>query len=274
MKFFVRKFIKYLFIPFGLFYNIFNKQENKIVILMYHRVNDSINKELSVKKNNFIWQMKYLKKSKFNVISMDDAVYKIKSKNINGRYVVLTFDDGYEDFYYNAYPVLTKHCFPATMYLVPGFIEMQRTFWWDEDIGVSELMNWSQIYELCKSNLITIGSHTLNHPNLENKKDEGEIRYELEMSKLLLENRLKKSINHFCYPQGCFSKDAEKVAKEIYQTGVLIFNGKDITNSFDSNFLYRLKRIPVQNSDGKFLFISRLKGFLILEELIRKLIRK
>ncbi len=65
-------------------------------------------------------------------------------------------------------------------------------------------MDWSQIYELCKNNLITIGSHTLNHLNLENKKDEGEIRYELEMSKLLLENRLKKSINHFCYPQGGF----------------------------------------------------------------------
>lgn len=274
MKFFIRKIIKYLFIPFGLFYNIFNKHESKIVILMYHRVNDSINKELSVKKDNFIWQMNYLKKSKFNVISIDEAVYKIENKKVNGMYVVITFDDGYEDFYFNSFPILKKQCFPATIYLVPGFIEMQRTFWWDKDIGESKLMNWCQINELCKNNLITIGSHTVNHINLENRLDEEEIRYEVEMSKLLLEYKIKKTVDHFSYPYGSFTKASEKIVKEIYKTGVLIFKGKDITDSFDSSYLYRLKRIPVQNSDGKFIFAFRLKGLLILEELIRKIIRK
>lgn len=269
----ILKIIKYLFVPFGVIYSFFRRKRNEVIILLYHRVNDRYHTERDVTVGNFCWQMDYLKRRGYTVISMDEAYDRIMAGEIHGRYAVLTFDDGYEDFYLNAYPVLKQHGFPSTVYLATGYIETNRTYWWDMDIGESRLMNWKQIEELSGSGIVDFGSHTINHSN-PCKSSKAEWRKELYMSRKTLEDRLKKRIRHFAYPGGAYSKLSEKMVKKYYDTGVLIFRGDKVTSNIRPDSRAKLKRMPVQRSDGKYLFPARLNGWLILEEIARRLLNK
>lgn len=135
---------------------------------MYHRVNDHVYKEMSVKEKNFAWQMAYLKKRNYNILSMGEVGQLSHELSQQcEKCVVLTFDDGYEDFLYNAMPILKKYNIKATVYIVPGYVETNRVFWWDEDLGQSRLLNWQQINHLNDYRFIELGSHTMNHLDLD-----------------------------------------------------------------------------------------------------------
>jgi peptidoglycan/xylan/chitin deacetylase (PgdA/CDA1 family) len=263
------KIIRYIIAFFGIPYTFLKKRESEIVILMYHRVNDNVDHAIAVKKDNFLWQMDYLNRKNYKVISMNEAYNKISSNSIDGKFIVLTFDDGYEDYYCDAFPILEKYNFPSILYLVPGYVESGKVFWWDEKLGESRLMNWEQLQNLSKSNLIEFGSHTLNHKDL-NCLDDKTLKFEMESSKKILEEKLKREIIHFSYPRETYSKEAEKLTGEIYKTGVLIYKGKDVNNKLSSKDLLRLRRIPVYNNDGKFMFIAKVKGWIKLEVMLRK----
>lgn len=263
--------VRYLIAALGMILNLFKRDDNEIIILMYHRVNDDIKKELAVKKENFVWHMDYLKRKKYCVISMDEAYFRIRTNSIKGKYIILTFDDGYEDYYYNAFPVLKEYNFVSTIYIVPGYIESGRVFWWDRDLGESRLMDWSMVVELGRSGIVDIGSHTLNHLDLDKAKRE-DIISEIRDSKKMIENKTGCKVIHFSYPRGIYDEYAENIIRKFYATGVLIYNGVEINRKIKNRDLLKLKRIPVQNSDGKYLFAARIKGWLKAEDMIRKFI--
>ncbi len=265
--------IRNILVFLGMFRDVIKGHENEVLILMYHRVNNDIDFELSVKKKHFNWQMEYLKNKNYKVISMKEAYEMIKKDSVYGKYIVLTFDDGYEDFYMNAFPILKQFNYPSTIYLVPGYIESDRVYPWDDEFGKSNLMDWQQIKELSDDELIEIGSHTLNHYNL-NIIEEEEVRKELEESKDILEERTGKKVVHFAYPKGIYSEEAYKIMYEFYETGVLIFNGLGVDNSLVKKQCYLLKRMPVSRSDTRFIFIGRIKGWIWLEEVVRNRIEK
>jgi peptidoglycan/xylan/chitin deacetylase (PgdA/CDA1 family) len=274
MNFLLRKVIKlYLLLPIGFFINIFKKDKKNATILMYHRVNDNIKKELAVTTRNFEWQMNYLKRKNYDVITIDTLIDKIRTNSVTNKCVVLTFDDGYEDYYNNSFKILEKYNFPSIHYLVPGYIEEDKIYWWDKDIGESKVMNWKQILELNKSYLVKFGAHTVNHPDLD-KANKEEIHQELVISKEILETKLNEKINHFSYPRGRYNDISKKLVKQTFDSGVLMFNGKEVNNELNDKDLNILKREPVQLSDGKLLFIARLNGWLSIEESIKKLVYK
>ncbi len=246
-----------------------SRNDQEIVILMYHRVNNRIDQAIAVKEERFGWQMEYLKKKGYIVLSMDEAYQKIKDKNIDKKYIVLTFDDGYEDFYEKAYPILMKYNYPVILYLVPGYIETDKVFTWDQDPTQSKLLNWEQIKELKGEPFINFGSHTLNHYDVKTL-DITTLRNELEESKKILEEKLETKIIHFAYPKGIYDESTEKILKEFYETGVLIYQGVTINNRIEPENYFRLKRMPIYRSDNRFMFIARLKGFTRLEEIVRK----
>ena len=248
---------------------MFRPNKNEILILMYHRVNDEVIKEMAVKEKDFGWQMAYLKKVGARVISMDETCERIKNRQIDSRFVVLTFDDGYEDFLSGAFPMITRYGFPAIIYLVPEYIETGRIYPWDADIGESKLLSWPQILSLQTSGLISFGSHTANHLNLD-MLTPVELERELQSSQAILDEKLGRKTEHFCYPRGKFSEQGAKLVRIYYNTGVLIGGGEPITAGADCNPL-KLRRVPVQRSDGKFFFRARINGWLVLEEAIRKL---
>lgn len=273
LLFFIRKLIKYLLLPFGILYSLLTNEKDQIIILLYHRINDDVDKELSVNSKNFRWQMEYLNKHRYNVISMEEGLDKIKSKNIKGKNIIISFDDGYQDFYINAYPILSSLNFKCILYISPGYIESGKCYWWDKDTGKSSLLSWHQLQSLSKKDIITIGSHSMNHFDLRNL-DKSELEKDLLSSKQELENKTGSCVSDFSFPQGLINEDVKCTAENIYKSGVLISNGKTITNKLKEDDIFILKRTAVQRSDGRYLFIARIKGWLTIEETSKKIIKR
>lgn len=117
---------------------------DKAVILMYHRVTNN-EPEIGVTKGNFYKQMKYIRK-KMNPVPIINIVQWIREGNsIPQKAVAITFDDGYEDNYTNAYPILKSLSIPATIFLTTGHIETSKIFWWDKVYEIVMKTNCSSI---------------------------------------------------------------------------------------------------------------------------------
>jgi len=131
IKFFISHFLYYS----GLLYFLRKlfQQDKSVKILTYHRVNDNEFNPLgmSVTVDNFEKQIRFISK-KYNVISLKQAVTFLKGEgSIPKNPIVITFDDGYEDNYINAYPILRKYNVPATIFLTVEAIEQKHQVWLD-----------------------------------------------------------------------------------------------------------------------------------------------
>lgn len=113
-----------------LIYLRFFKPKSEAMILMYHHIKANDRHDLSgVSEATFDSQMAYLSKH-FNVVSLREMVAILKQKKkIPRNTIAITFDDGYENFYTKAYPILKKYRVPATVYLVSHAIEKKETIW-------------------------------------------------------------------------------------------------------------------------------------------------
>jgi peptidoglycan/xylan/chitin deacetylase (PgdA/CDA1 family) len=170
----------------------------RVPILMYHyiRVNpeprDRLGYNLSVTPSDFAVQMQWLAQSGYHPITLADLnAYLSGARGLPSRPIILTFDDGYADFYYTALPVLRSHDFPAVAFVVSGVV------------GRSGYMNGRQVVEADHTG-IEIGSHTVDHVNLTRTTNDS-LRYELSASKQSLEQLLGHPVLAFCYPSGRFN---------------------------------------------------------------------
>lgn len=113
--------------------------------------------------------------------------------NTNEKYFAITFDDAYKNVYENAFPILKKFGFKATVFVITDFIGEKNL--WDVNLGwkVFPHLNEQEIIELSESGW-EIGSHTKSHKALIYLKEE-QIKLELGESKNILERLVKKK---FC----------------------------------------------------------------------------
>jgi len=201
----------------------------KLSILMYHQVGD-FNNIKTLKANychhrSFSRQMAMLKITGQTVIPMSKAVEFLKGEgDYPDRCVAITFDDGYENFYQYAYPVLMKYGFSAMVYVVSGEFSGSSGWLTEDNHKPSPLMSTQQILEIHR-NGIEIGSHSVTHPRLANI-DLEDCRIELQQSKDALEQLLGCEVDHVCYPYGSCSKDVLQIASEVgYHVGTTTVKG-------------------------------------------------
>jgi len=166
----------------------------KLPIIMYHYIeyadpNDPGRVKLSVSPSIFEAQLKAIQKAGYQTVFSRDIPNLISHSSLVKMPIVLTFDDGYEDFYYQAFPILKKYQMRVTMYIVNNFI------------GRKGYMNESEIKEILTSGLIELGAHTLDHAYLKGLKDDLAWK-EIYDSKILLEQRFGVSVSSFAYPYG------------------------------------------------------------------------
>jgi len=209
-----------------------------VPILTYHHVGIPSGKWRlnTVSEKSFEYQMRFMKRHGFEVISFDDLVEGIKKGHQFARNtVVLQFDDGYEDNYKYAFPILKKYEFPAMVFLI------------SDSIGKPDFLTWDEIKEMEKYNFLA-GAHTRHHVYLP-RADLDKAKDEIEGSKKVIEDRLGHSINYFCYPSGGFTEDVKRIVKEAgYKAAVTTNRGKDRYNVD----LYELKRIHMNNTDDEY----------------------
>ena len=105
-----------------------------VPIIMYHHVKYSEKRDPnSVTPENFAWQMEFIKKNGYQVISLDELIEGIKTgRSFSRKSVVITFDDGYEDNYLYAFPTLKKLGITATMFIVSDLIGQKGYLTWEE----------------------------------------------------------------------------------------------------------------------------------------------
>lgn len=207
----------------------------RIPILLYHYVEyvkdegDTIRKSLNITPYTFEQEIKTLKDAGYKFITLADLANFLDNKStLPAKPVILTFDDGYRDFYTDVFPILKKYQVKVTVYVVPNFLNKPNN-----------LDTW-QIKEMIVSNLVEVGSHTMNHAYLSDLPL-ARVKYEVEESKKYLEKSLRISVTTFAYPNGTFDNQVIDVVKKAgYRTAVTTINGifaQDI-NRF---FLYRIR---------------------------------
>lgn len=219
---------------------------------MYHQVGDF---DLNIKNHRatychyqrFAAQMAWLKRWKYNVISLDEACRALRDKTpLPSHSVVLTFDDGYENFYEYAWPVLKKHQLPSTVYIVSSLVG--KTAYWLGDDGhpTPPLMDADRLRQLNKEPLISFGSHGVSHRRLADLSS-GEATGEIQHSKAQLEALLDQPVDHLCYPYGSISPEVIATSRTAgYTTAVTCKRDK----ADSSNDLLALPRKAISLGDN------------------------
>lgn len=184
----------------------------RVPILLYHYIGknpnpaDKARDNLSVDPELFDKQLNYLSQNGFTPISLDALYSAIKGGGqLPGKPVILTFDDGYMDFYYNAFPILKRYNFVSTVFIPTALMDQ------------GYYLTWGQISEMSSSGLVSFQSHSVNHINL-NALNIDKLKYQLIESKNILQSKTGKPVNFIAYPYG-FSNEIvwEAVKKAGYQ---------------------------------------------------------
>ena len=114
-------------------------REPRVTILSYHRIGQPETSQplydpmlFSATQAGFTWQMSYVQQN-FTVLSFDELAERHRlGQPLPSNAAVITFDDGYEDNYKLAYPILRQHNLPATIFLTTGLMGTRHIMWWDE----------------------------------------------------------------------------------------------------------------------------------------------
>lgn len=220
-----------------------------IPILMYHSISNDTHK-LSISPKIFFKQLKYLNSNGYQSISFKE----LNNKNLKKKFII-TFDDGYEDIYKNALPILKKFNFLATCFFVSNLIGKYNS--WDENKNFyfkKKLMNMEQISKWISEGM-GIGSHTKNHYNLTELKCL-EKKSEIEEPIDFFKRNFSYNVNSFSYPYGKYDLESLKIVKENYDFAVNTQRSRYHFNKFD---FHEIPRVPVNKSCGFLKFYLKLK---------------
>jgi peptidoglycan/xylan/chitin deacetylase (PgdA/CDA1 family) len=204
----------------------------------------------------FEQQIRFLRENGYSSITLGEAVNSIGAHKNRPKTVVITFDDGFRDFYTEACPVLLRYGFSATVFVVTALAGGSQGQFHGKDC-----LSWKEIREL-RSQGIEFGSHTVNHPELE-FMEPAAIEDEISQSKQAIEDQIGEPVRSFAYPYAfpelnfrLTSFLARTLERLGYQNGVSTILG---TAHAGSNRFF-LPRLPVNTWDDSRLFQAKLEG--------------
>jgi peptidoglycan/xylan/chitin deacetylase (PgdA/CDA1 family) len=226
----------------------------RIVVLCYHSIHPT-NAFASATPRQFEEQIRWLREH-CDVIPLRAALDRARGRDIPSKpTVALTFDDGYDDNFANALPVLTRYGITASFYVTTGFV--------DQDPDVMDRMrrlrgmpvralSWNQLAEIRKAGM-EIGSHSITHSNLAELEPEA-LHVELRDSKRILEDHLGEEIDSVAYPFGIpgrhvTGRTIEEARDAGYRTGTAILY-RDLRRHDDA---LNIPRIAVKNNTIRLL---------------------
>jgi peptidoglycan/xylan/chitin deacetylase (PgdA/CDA1 family) len=181
-------------------------------ILMYHSIADNSDDPYSVPIDAFREQISWLSEHGFEVVPLSFLLQAIQERNGKAlrKKVVITFDDGYQDFVTNALPVLLDCKAPATVFIVTDMLGEKAA--WNNAGKHLPLMSEDEVRSI-KAQGISLGSHTATHANMPRLVHD-KLQRQLKDSRDRLTN-LGETFYAFSYPWGQWSSqiaDAVKAA--------------------------------------------------------------
>ncbi len=237
--------------------------ERSVPVLMYHSISDGDESRVHAyfrtctSPDTFAEQMAYLHGEGYSPCGLAQALNHLRSgAGAATKPIVITFDDGYADFFHQAFPVLNRYGFSATVFLPTAYIG---------DCPVPfkgrNCLTWGEVREL-NSHGIAFGSHTVTHPQLR-ALSASAVNEEIVSSKKTIEERIGRAVDSFAYPFAFPQNDVpfrsmlrDSLRSAGYKNGVCTIVGR---GNRDSDPLF-LERLPVNSSDDARLFQAKLVG--------------
>tara|TARA_B100000929_G_scaffold81663_1_gene63730 strand:- start:787 stop:1485 length:699 start_codon:yes stop_codon:yes gene_type:complete len=222
-----------------------------IPVLMYHSISRD-NNRISVSVTNFKKQMKLMSLLGYKGYSLN----KINSKTSKKK-IIITFDDGYENIFTEAMPVLKKFNFSATCFIVNKKIGYFND--WDKNqknFKKKKLMNKKQINTWI-NNGFEVGSHTMNHYNLKYLSNDQK-KYQILKPKQFFKTNYGINIQSFSYPFGCYNEDCLKILKRNYKFAVTTKRSRYNKGKFNP---LEIPRVPVNSNTSIFKYFLKITTF-------------
>lgn len=219
-----------------------NEKNIYIPIFVYHDIVSDESKiefdYMQTTKETFEKQIEGLQRSGYNFITYSE-LNKYKNDNIKLRKhsCIITFDDGYEGVYENAYPIAKKYNIPFTMFVIT------------DNIGQEGIITWEQAEEMQESGLVTIASHSTNHPEFNSLSTEEAVRNVNESYKCIEEHLGKQPVKIFTYPYGLYTEEQVEALKKEGYIQNLTDNKINKSKDLDINRLHRC--YPLSDSISK-----------------------
>jgi len=219
-------------------------------ILMYHYIRkppsirtDMLGFKLSVSPEDFQAQMDWLYANHYHPVNFNQSrAYFAGSTALPSRPIVITFDDGYQDLYTAAFPILKAHGFMAVAYIVSGYVDRPG------------YVSRGQVLEMDRAG-IEIASHTVNHPDLA-RSGLGSVTFEVGQSKRWLEQAVGHPVLDFAYPSGQYDTQAiQAVNRAGYSTAVTTSVSSTVHSMADR---YTWGRVRVGGGESLAEFITNL----------------
>jgi poly-beta-1,6-N-acetyl-D-glucosamine N-deacetylase len=253
-----------------------DQNPNEFTVLSYHEISDkteTLDASYAVSPEHFEEQVEWLIKSGYHFISIDDILkYRKSKKSLPPKAVLMTFDDGYQSVYANAYPIIKKYKIPVVIALVGSWMEAQeRVDFNGHTIARDKFLSQKEIKEMVGSGLVEIGSHTYSlHKGIvgnpqgnmqpavitrawlsdlqkyENKKAyRKRIGEDLEKNNAFIKRYTGKTPRVMVWPYGYYNKEVRQIAERL---GMPIGLTLDDGSNTSTTPLWGLRRILIEKS--------------------------
>lgn len=235
-------------------------EKKKVPILMYHSISDYAApkfQQFAVSPALFARQMAYLNWRAYTPMTVTQFL-RVRwrgSSALPQRPVILTFDDGFADFYTSALPVLKYYGFTATLYITTGFINGTSQWLQREGETARPMLTWAQIKDIC-ANGIECGAHSHSHRQLDTLPAQS-AQDEIVHSKRLLEYHLKQEVLSFAYPFGYYSASVQQQVRQAGYTSACAVKYAMSSETTDPFALARLIVKPDTSVDALAALLNR-----------------
>ena len=172
----------------------------EVPILLYHNIGSypAEMMEDGLSSETFAFQMSFLSQNGYSVVTLNQAVdHLIGKMKLPPKSIAITIDDGYEDALTNALPVLKKHHFPATFFIVPESIGGERSI----NGRPIQCLNWNGVQEIIRSGY-EIGLLACSGRRISDKTDEGPIKESIANSMELIKRNSNMQVRYCAFKEG------------------------------------------------------------------------
>ena len=222
----------------------------RVPILMYHHIAenppgaDAVRRDLSVSPAAFAQQMDALRREGYQTISLGDLMDALAgARSLPPKPIILTFDDGYDDNYRFAFPILRERGFTGTFFIITDVV------------GHGEYMTWDQIIEMSRAGM-SMEPHGRAHLDVTAISADAAMA-QMVGSKAALEAKLGKPARFFCFPSGRYSQQAIAALKAAgYSGAVTTVYGAVHTPAG----MYELQRLRMRGSDTLDIFTYKVSS--------------
>jgi len=235
-----------------------------LTVLMYHHINgDKYSNNLDV----FEKHLQYL---------IDRYIFVVPTDTIESgkKYICLTFDDAYYDFYHYVFPLLKKYNIKAMLAVPTGLINKQTIASTEERLALGHeeiyknknyqkfgtFCTWDELREMHESGLVIMASHSHRHKDL--SLDDIDLIEEIVHSKKVLEEKLSITIKSFILPFGRYNYHSMELLKKHYKYIFKVGQGKNRNFSGINGLIYRIDADNTNDIKTLFTFKRRMQYFM------------